>query len=391
MKATGPAIARLATTSLAIAAFVVSLAASAEDSPHTYWVKLVCEAADRIATVGFGPDGAKLEKITETRVLQSDISGPHGITFSPDRKNFYVSIGHGRPYGTALKYETENDRVIGQVGLGFFPATVDVSPDGNFLYVVNFNLHGDPVPSSVSVVDTNAMLEVARVSTCVMPHGSRVTRDGSRQYSACMMDDLLVEIDAEKMKLARTFRVSAGKEQGFEGSAPPLSSSAIVSAASRAKMIDHDGMAMSAVTCSPTWSQPSVDGQRIFVACNKSNEIVEVNAKTWTLGRRVPAGNGVYNLAVSPDGKLLVATNKRDASVSIFDIASAKELARLPTKRKVVHGVVISPDSRYAFVTVEGIGSEPGTVEIIDLKSNKTAATVDTPPQAAGVDFWKVD
>ena len=150
-------------------------------------------------------------------------------------------------------------------------------------------------------------------------------------------------------------------------------------------------MSMSAVTCSPTWSQPSVDGQRIFVACNKSNEIVEVNAKAWTLGRRIPAGNGVYNLAVSPNGKLLVATNKRDASVSIFDIATAKELARLPTKRKVVHGVVISPDSRYAFVTVEGVGSEPGTVEIIDLQSNKTAATVDTPPQAAGIDFWKID
>ena len=95
----------------------------AADSPsRNYWVKLVCEASDRIVTVRFGPDGAKLEKTTETRVLQSDISGPHGIAFSPDRKNFYVSIGHGRPYGTALKYETENDRVIGQVGLGFFPA-----------------------------------------------------------------------------------------------------------------------------------------------------------------------------------------------------------------------------------------------------------------------------
>src|SRR4029077_20910065 len=171
-KTLGLAFLRLATASLAIASTVISLAAqSPADLPsHNYWIKLVCEASDRIATVRFGPDGAKLEKTTETRVLQSDVSGPHGIAFSPDRKTFYVSIGHGRPYGTALKYETESDRVVGQVGLGIFPATADVSPDGNFLYVVNFNLHGDPVPSSVSVVDTNAMLEVARVPTCVMPH-----------------------------------------------------------------------------------------------------------------------------------------------------------------------------------------------------------------------------
>src|SRR5262249_43502758 len=124
---------------------------------------------------------------------------------------------------------------------------------------------------------------------------------------------------------------------------------------------------------------------------NKSNEIVEIDAKSWSLVRRIPAGNGVYNLGVTPDSKLLIATNKKDASASIFDLATAKELARLPTKRKVVHGVTASTDSRYAFVTVEGVGEEPGTVEIIDLQTKKIAAEVDTPPQAAGIDFWKMD
>jgi DNA-binding beta-propeller fold protein YncE len=383
---------------------LLALSAAGGDAPtHNYWVKLVCEASDRIATVRFGPDGAKLEKTTETRILQADVSGPHGIAFSPDRKNFYVSIGHGRPFGTAVKYASEDDRVLGQVGLGLFPATADVSPDGNFLYIVNFNLHGDPVPSSVSVVDTNAMLEIARIPTCVMPHGSRVTRDGSHQYSACMMDDLLVEIDAERMKVSRTFRVSAGEEQGFDGMAPretpqtPDQNSANHPAAqstttqSAASSDPHVGMNMSSVTCSPTWAQPSIDATRIYVACNKSNEIVEVDAKAWKLVRRIPAGNGVYNLGVSPDGALLVATNKRDASVSIFSTDTAKELARLPTKRKILHGVAITPDSRYAFISVEGVGSEPGTVEIIDLKSRTTVATVDTPSQAAGIDFWKID
>ncbi len=374
---------------------LLALSASSADTPtHNYWVKLVCEASDRIATVRFGPDGAKLEKTTETRILQADVSGPHGIAFSPGRKNFYVSIGHGRPFGTAVKYASEDDRVLGQVGLGLFPATADVSPDGNFLYVVNFNLHGDPVPSSVSVVDTNAMLEITRIPTCVMPHGSRVTRDGSHQYSACMMDDLLVEIDAVRMKVSRTFRVSAGKEQGFDGMAPretPHPAAQSTTNQASASSDPHTGMNMSSVTCSPTWAQPSIDATRIYVACNKSNEIVEVDAKTWKLGRRIPAGNGVYNLGVSPDGSLLVATNKRDASVSLFSTDTAKELARIPTKRKVLHGVAITPDSRYAFITVEGIGSEPGTVEIINLKSRTTVATVDTPSQAAGIDFWKMD
>ena len=39
----------------------------------------------------------------------------------------------------------------------------------------------------------------------------------------------------------------------------------------------------------------------------------------------------------------------------------------------------------------EGIGAEPGTVEIIDLKAMKTVATVDVPQQAAGIDFYKTE
>jgi hypothetical protein len=34
---------------------------------------------------------------------------------------------------------------------------------------------------------------------------------------------------------------------------------------------------------SPTWAQPSADGSSIYVACNKSSEIVEVNANHWKL------------------------------------------------------------------------------------------------------------
>jgi DNA-binding beta-propeller fold protein YncE len=111
----------------------------------------------------------------------------------------------------------------------------------------------------------------------------------------------------------------------------------------------------------------------------------------WKIVRRIPARAGVYNLAVTRDGTRLISTNKRDQSVSIIEIKTGRELARLPTKRKVLHGVFVSPDDRYAFVSVEGIGSEPGTVEIIDLNAIKTVATVDVPSEAAGIDFLRTE
>src|SRR5438477_11328840 len=101
-----------------------------------------------------------------------------------------------------------------------FPATIDLSPDGEFLYVVNFNLHGDMVPSSVSVVATDDMTEIARIPTCAMPHGSRLNAGGTRHYSVCMMDEQLIEIDAAALKVSRHFTLTRGREAGMIG--PPM-------------------------------------------------------------------------------------------------------------------------------------------------------------------------
>jgi len=133
----------------------------------------------------------------------------------------------------------------------------------------------------------------------------------------------------------------------------------------------------------------AVDGAgHAWVNVENKNEIVAIDVANWKLARRFPAGNGVYNLAMTHDGRL-IATNKRGQSVSIFDPKTGKELAHLPTKRKIVHGAVVTPDDKYAFISVEGIGSEPGTVEVIDLAAMKTVATIDVGSQAAGIDFWK--
>ena len=359
-----------------------------------YLVYVLSESADRIALVRFGPKGARVDHDLHTGAMPTDINGPHGIAISQDKKFYYVSLAHGRPFGTVWKYAVEGDRVLGETTLGLFPATMDITKDGGLLFIVNFNLHGDMVPSSVSVVATEPMIEIARIPTCTMPHGSRLNPQGTKQYSACMMDDLLVEIDTHSLKVSRHFLLTKGKEMGLNGSPDILRPKTNTMADMKGMEMGGHGMEPPKpgdVSCSPTWAQPSADGSSVFVACNKSSEIVEVDAGQWSVARRIPARAGVYNLAITKDGKRLISTNKRDQSVSIFDIKSGKELARLPTKRKVLHGVVVSPDDAYAFVTVEGIGAEPGTVEIIDLSSLKTVATVDIGQQASGIDFLRTE
>ena len=362
----------------------------------TYWVYAGAESADFIHRVRFGPDGTSVERTTGIGELPNEMEGPHGLVISADQKFLYMTTGHGRPDGKLWKYDITGakDVLVGEgLSLGYFPASVDVTPDGLYSLSVNFNLHGDMVPSTVSVVYTPDLTEVARIVTCTMPHGSRVDVTGRRQYSTCMMDDQLAEIDTVKFEVARRFSVAKGKEgpvvDSHAGHAmPKAGAKPVVDPAE----VGYAGMKheMTPSTCSPTWAQPSVDGRKIFVACNKADEILEIDTAGWTLSRRLPTGRGVYNLAVTPDGRLLLATLKQGHMFEIFDLKSGRSLGRLKTSTTLAHGVAVSTDSRYAFVTSEGVGSAPGKVDVFDLQALARVGTVDTGQQASGIAFWKM-
>jgi len=348
-----------------------------------YLVFVASEATDEVALVRFGSDGGRIERRTSVGIHPADPDGPHGLAIAPDGRHYYVSTAHGVPNGYLWKYTTDGDQLVGQAELGRFPASLQISPNGRYAFVANFNLYGEMVPSSVSVVATDAMVEVARLDTCAMPHGSRLDATGARHWSVCMMDDVLVEIDARQLEVVRHFMLTPGGEHGMPGAPHAM--------AGAADMAGH-GMTLPAAgpsRCSPTWAAPAPDGARLYVACNGSSDVVEIDVASWRMLRRIPAGDGVYTVAVTHDGRTLVATEKRAGSVSLIDLATGTALARIPTLRPVVHGIALSDDGRYAFVSVEGKGAEPGTVEMIDLVERRRTAAVDVGQMAGGIDFWK--
>lgn len=359
-----------------------SPASSAPAPAADYWVYVGAESADLVHRVRFGPAGTVVEKTFPVGESPTEMEGPHGLQISRDGQYLHMTTGHGSPDGKYWRYVLGPDTLAAPgIFLGYFPASIDVTPDGLYAFAVNFNLHGGMVPSSVSVIYTPTSTEVARVPTCTMPHGSRVDPAGVRQYSTCMMDDQLVEIDARSFAVARRFSVARGKEgaiaQEIAGANVPAGHEA-------------HGSTMTPATCSPTWAQPSADGARIYVACNKSDEILEVDRDRWTVSRRFATGRGPYNLAVTPDGRLLVASLKQGGGVQVFDIASGTSVMNAKSSTTLTHGVAISPDSRYAFVSSEGVGAAPGKVDVWDLRALARAGTADVGQQAGGIAFWKM-
>lgn len=347
----------------------------------TYRMYVANESSDVVSRVAFSAQrGAWVERSIPVGLMPSDNDGAHGISVSPDGQRWFLTLAHGSPNGFLWTFEAGTDSLIARTELGLFPATMGLTPDGSFLMAVNFNLHGDRVPSNVSVVHLPSQTQLARIDTCVTPHGSRIDPTGRFHYSACMRSEQLVEIDMNALAVSRRFSL----EPDAEGALSPDDLGA--------DPMGMGGMAMGSM-CMPTWAEPGVGAVEglVYVTCNRAGYILEIDTESWTVSRRFESGAGPYNLDVTPDGRMLVASLKGEQAVQLIDLASGREVARIPTSRSVTHGVVVAPDGRYAFISNESVGSVPGTVDVIDLDAATVVATVEVGQQAGGIDFWTMD
>ena len=234
------------------------------------------------------------------------------------------------------------------------------------------------------------MVEIDRVETGIMPHGSRLLNNGLKHYSVAMMSGTLYEIDAMTMEITRTIATAPPKMNSHSGH--------------NMKKMDHSKMNMTMKKNGemakmdhkmppekPTWVYPHPNDAFLYVVNNGTHNVVEIDIKKWEVVRTFKTDKAPYNCEVSQDGKYLVVTYKGAAKTGVWDLETGKEVAKFNNTRKVTHGVVISPDNRYAFVSVEGIGKEPGAVEIFDLKELKPVAVAEIGKQAGGIAFWKMD
>ena len=156
-----------------------------------------------MALVRYGPRGLEVVRTVTVGSFPAETEGPHGIGLDPDGRHWYVSIAHGLPFGSVQKYQTGTDEWVGAVTVGMYPATLDVAASTRLLYVANFDLHGPLEPGSISVVETETMIEVARIESGLRPHGGRLSRDETYLYSVNVMGFELVETDALGFEVTR--------------------------------------------------------------------------------------------------------------------------------------------------------------------------------------------
>ena len=123
----------------------------------------------------------------------------------------------------------------------------------------------------------------------------------------------------------------------------------------------------------PVEAAPSADRKHMYVTnyqmygpgfdnpgddkCAKGNWdpsfVYRINGETLAVDQVIQVGAVPKYIATSPDGKWILNSNWCGYDLSVADVASAKEVRKVPLGR-FPRGIVVTPDSRYAYVAVMG-------------------------------------
>lgn len=348
-------------TILSIAGLLTALAArpsSGQDtvagtaaSGHVLFVGL--ESEDAVAVVD--PAAGTLIKKIPVGISTEDIEGVHALATAPDGEHYYLSIAHGWPYGSVWKMTTAKDSLVARTDVGLFPATTALTPDGTWLFVVNYNLHGDPQTDTVSVVHTPTMTEVQQIPVCTKPHGLVASHDGESVYVSCTRDNVLKKISVATLAVVDSTNMLTDEDRAEEA------------------------------TCYPAGLALSNDDERLFVACHKRAQVRVVSTADFgVITNAIPVGEGPYLLRVDPAGERLWVPNRNDQSFSVVDVEGETLVATKPSSASHPHTFAFGPDGE-VYLSMESHAVVPGAVDVIDPATLETVRTIEVGLQATGI------
>jgi YVTN family beta-propeller protein len=113
--------------------------------------------------------------------------------------------------------------------------------------------------------------------------------------------------------------------------------------------------------------------RRLYVACQKGDEIQAIDVVTGEIAQRTQTspGDQPRELALTPDGGTLLAVNPGSSSVTFLDALSLARQDRLNVGSGP-NSAVLGPDGQRAFVC----NTQSGTISVIDIAHRRVSATL---------------
>jgi YVTN family beta-propeller protein len=127
----------------------------------------------------------------------------------------------------------------------------------------------------------------------------------------------------------------------------------------------------------------------IYITCENSAKVAVIDPKTNKVIDAIDSGstNG-HRLAIAPDGQRLYTDNEEDATVSVIDVPNRKLLGKIKTPQALA-GIAVSADGRI----VVAVSDEAPVVFLIDTAAGKVTREValEGVPKAAQIARYSPD
>jgi YVTN family beta-propeller protein len=338
-------------------------------NPKQGRVYVTCQADDEIAVIDIETN--LLVRMIAVGTMDNRISppeAPHNVVVDPQKQFYYVNLLVGNEI---WKFRVSDDEYVTRLLLGekAAPAQIVINAGGNLGYVSNFDLTGQR--RSVQRFNTSSMqvTETTSDQRIYASHGVQLMHNGTELWSANQLSDNLAVINPSTMEMVDIVKV--------DPSVPDLPTGA--------------------PQFGPYQLVFSPDDSYAYVTCRTSNEVRVFNTGTRALVKAIPVGSTPLILDITPNGDFLYIANRGSGSVSVVRTSDLIELTRIDSVGVEPHGVAITEDGRFAYVSLENLsapdaphhpvqGSKiPGYVAVIDIATNQVVKRIEVGAFAAGV------
>lgn len=295
-------------------------------------------------------------------------SRPHRVAESSDGQ-YLASISDGAGQGSLSVISASSNQVLTRTAVPGLPSLLAV-PRGVATAYVAFDdtyVEGVSTPGAVWAIDLRTGSVAATIPSDSQTLRLEASKDGRTLYiispSAITTVDVATNIAKSRIPMAGVVQVSPDGERIYVTDGAELSA------------VDaRSGAALGSVTLPSSIINDVVfseDGGYMYLA--QESGISAINTATNTL-RRIPTDNIPYNMALTPDGATMYATNQLSDQVQVINLANGSLVAVIPVS-KLPEGLALSPDGKSLYVCNGGSDS----ITVVAVTSRASAAASPTP------------
>src|SRR6185436_7943214 len=271
----------------------------------------------------------------------NDIEVPHGVTSAPDGTRLYFT---NESRETVDVVDGSTFAILARVPLSGRPNNISVSKDGTRVYAGIAQS-----PGAVDVIDTVSLTRVKSIPVKGAVHNVYVTPDGKYVVSGSVASRWITVIDQATEQIAWELQMSSGiRPMDFEKAADGSTSRIFV------QLSDYHGSAV-------------VDfNQRKEVSRFETPAIPGETKHTEGL-----QGAPMHGFAITPDGKLLLATSKVYSTMYGYSLPDLRPVGTVHVGGHP-EWVTLSPDGKQAYVAAAG----DNAVTVVDTATLKGIARI---------------